>query len=282
MKLSKRIVLASLFAAPCAFAQNVVINFDDSLDGVNHATNSISINLTQQGNMLIGNDGQYVTLSGEVEETNNAFYGSGLEPRVHFKLNDNGNVKWFTGTRNAANVWTGTWYGSNGSKGDFGFEYSDALTTPPACSDVVRLDSDPVFSGGEFDYTRPLNETCLMDTDDATKGIYLQSDTGGLPFPMSFSIELKRNFTIQSFKLGTYNNGQGNRLTTFTLEAWENGAWAKKGDFEFTSSIPSKGFVRELYRLPEAVTTSKIRISATGTADYYNAGRVLMYGLSFH
>ncbi|KID56010.1 hypothetical protein JF50_16980 [Pseudoalteromonas luteoviolacea] len=280
--MNKRIVLASLFLAPQAFAQNVVINFDDVLDGVNNPTNTIAVNVVQQGNMLIGNDGNFVTLLGEVEETNNPFYGSGLEPRVHFKLNENGNVKWFTGTRNAANIWTGTWYGSDGSRGDFGFEFSNALTTPPVCDDVINFSSDAAFSGGEFDYTRALDETCLTDTDDATKGIYMMSDTGGVPFPMSFSLEFKSNFTLQSFKLGTYNNGQGNRLTTFTVEAWENGTWVKKGEFEFTSVIQNKAFARELYRLPQPVTTSKIRISATGTVDYVDAGRVLMYGLSFH
>ncbi|KZN38165.1 hypothetical protein [Pseudoalteromonas luteoviolacea] len=259
-----------------------VITYDEVLDGVDNKTHSLSINVTLSGDVIAGlEQGTDSILTGKREETQNVFEGAGSQSRYNFVYRDNTlGEKWFVGAENMQGLVSGTWYGANGDKGDFTANFSCPSQFPSFCS-TLNMTADPIFSGTGLNYSRAINESFLQDTDDPNKGLYVQSDDGGLPFPMGFNIEFTKSFTLQSFKLGTYNNGQGTRATNFTFEVWENNDWVNKGSFDF-NSLPSQQWIRQEFTLSAPVTTSKIRIAATGTQDFNNGGRVLMWGLSFH
>ncbi|MPY25712.1 hypothetical protein FM037_27470 [Shewanella psychropiezotolerans] len=278
IKINSAFIL-SLGIVSASHAEVVNITYDTTLDGINDSVYTSAVNLFQNDDILTGNDSNSGVLSGHIEEKNNSFIGSGSNARFNFKLKDSDGTKWFVGSENSNGLWKGTWYGANGESGDFSFS-AEAKT--PVYSDIDSFSADSIFTGGAFDYYRPLNDAFLVDSEDYHQGMYLQSDSGGLPFPMSFSMILKKDFSLKSFKLGSYNNGQGTRLKTFTFDVWENNTWVTKGSFNFAPISGSPQFQRQEFTLQNAVLTSKFRISATETSDYYNGGRILMWGLSFN
>lgn len=262
-----------------SYAENVTLTYDDVLDGVNNATYSIPIDIIRTGNVITGDVNTSGVISGFIEEGYRVHYGSGSEPRFNFTLSDNNIVKWFSGSYKTNGTWSGAWFGANSDRGDFSFITTSSV---PEYKNILSFTADSIFSGGKWDYCRDINESFLSDIDDKELGIYCQSDNGGLPFPMSFMIELNNTFTLQSFKLGSYNNGQGTRLTSFNLDVWENGNWVSKGSFSFNPISGTQIFERQEFALSSPVSTNKFRISATGTSDEYAGGRVLIWGLSFH
>ncbi|KZN30611.1 hypothetical protein N480_06525 [Pseudoalteromonas luteoviolacea S2607] len=262
-------------------ADTAVITYDDVLDGVDNNTHSLSIDVSFSGDVIAGMEPSTNSLlTGKREEAQNLFEGAGSQARYNFVYRDNSGEKWFVGAENASGLISGTWYGANGDKGDFTANFSCPSPLPSYCS-TLNMTADAIFSGSGLNYSRAIDESFLQDSNDPNKGLYVQSDDGGLPFPMGFNIEFTKTFTLQSFKFGTYNNGQGTRATGFTFEVWENNGWVNKGTFNF-NALPSQQWIRQEFSLSAPVTTSKIRIAATGTSDFYNGGRVLMWGLSFH
>jgi len=266
--------------------------FDSNLDGIDSKTHVGYIDLKVRGEIIFGTSPDGGVLAGGIEEVNNSHTGSGSTARFSFKSEENGRIKWLSG--NVTNgVWQGTWYGSEGDKGDFSLTSPLNNNTAPTAADVIEFNADPIYSGsGRYDQHNLWNVDFLKSIYgvgefafaeiDQTRGILVQSDSGGLPFPMSFDLSFSNNFTLSSFRLGSINNGQGTRLTTFNLDIWQGGEWVTKGNFEFPNIAASRTFAIHEFQLPESITTSKVRISATGTSDHYNGGRVFMWGLSFN
>ncbi|KZN53734.1 hypothetical protein N474_19375 [Pseudoalteromonas luteoviolacea CPMOR-2] len=293
MNINKPAIALSL-SLGCAFSAHAVeylFSYDNVLDGIDQKTNTAYININQQGEILHGTSPDGGVLTGEIEQKNNVFTGSGEMERFSFKLLENGAIKWFTGQVTNTG-WKGVWYGPNGEQGDFSIGETDPSMALPTAADVVEFKADTTFSGARFDKHNPWNEDFLVPLHDVgsipfagvdqSKGVFVQSDSGGLPFPMSFELGFSNSFTLQTFRLGSFNNGQGTRLKTFNLDVWENGQWVTKGSFEFPVIAANRTFEMHEFMLDQKVTANRVRISATGTRDMYHGGRVLMWGLSFH
>jgi len=286
-----------------------LIEYDQILNGVVEQVQTMDIKLLQRGAVLSGTSQSNGVIVGNIEQLNDLHAGSGSERRFFFKLDDNGELKWFTGGIHST-TWTGVWFGENGERGDFNLRrqlhhdgengergdfYLQSTATSnelPTASDVMKFSADDIFSGGVFDTYNTINADFLnnrygleplpYEQVDYKKGIFVQSDNGGLPFPMSFELTFIKEFTLRNFRLGSFHNRENTRLTTFDFDIWSNGDWVKAGSFTFSAITQSRHWQKQAFSLPQEVTTRKVRISATGTADYYNGGRVLMWGLTFH
>ncbi|WP_440053630.1 hypothetical protein ACSLBF_12010 [Pseudoalteromonas sp. T1lg65] len=287
----KQLCLLSLIAFNISAndASEQIIYFDNVLDGQNTEQMQSRVNLKQSGSILFGTSSDGGPLTGHIEASNNLFYGSGNTRRVQFNLVENGIQKWFMGTESSEGNWHGVWFGPNQDKGDFSVYLEGAPSSDvPTYNDILEFSADPIFSGGSYDRANPLNEGFLVDEHglepfpfaqlDQSRGLYVQSDTGGTPFPMSFYLTFKRPFELKTFRLGSFNNRYGTRLSTFNFDIWEDGQWVTKGEFYFEQIPTTRTWQRQEFSLPTAVTATKIRISATGTNE---SPAVLMFGLSF-
>ncbi|WP_010604661.1 hypothetical protein [Pseudoalteromonas maricaloris] len=273
-----------------ATADEYKITLDHHLDGTIKQGEYKDIDLRQRGEIIYGTAGIDSVISGTVEQLNDLHSGSGSERRFFFKMDDTGELKWFSGSIKDNN-WSGVWFGENGERGDFNLIATQTNTELPTYSDVIQFVADPIFSGGTYDTYNPINEDFLRNrygTDplafeqvEYKKGIYVQSDSGGLPIPMSFELTFNKEFQLQNFRLGSFNNGQGTRLTTFNFDIWSEEQWVTVASFNFSPITQSRYWQKQIFALPDQVKTSKVRISATGTSDHFNGGRVLMWGLSF-
>ena len=267
------------------------IEYDQVLNGVIEQAQTMDIKLLQRGAILSGTSQSNGVIVGNIEQLNDLHAGSGSESRFFFKLDDNGELKWFSGSVQQNN-WTGVWFGENGDRGDFNLRSTAASNVLPTASDVMQFTADDIFSGGVYDTHNPINSDFLnnrygleplpFEQVDYKKGIYVQSDNGGLPYPMSFELTFIKEFTLKNFRLGSFNNGQNTRLTAFDVDIWVNGEWARAGSFNFSPITQSRHWQKQAFSLPDEVTTRKFRISATGTEDSTTGGRVLMWGLTFH
>ncbi|MBQ4811465.1 hypothetical protein J8M20_08955 [Pseudoalteromonas luteoviolacea] len=293
MKLGKKSFALALSFGTAFSAQAIeyLYSYDSVLNGLDDKTNIAYIDLNRQGSILHGTSPDGGVLSGTIEQINDTHLGSGEVERFSFKLLENGSLKWFTG--HATNTgWRGAWFGPNGEQGDFTIDAKAPSNIVPKAVDVLEFKADPIFSGGRYDKHNYWNEDFLVDLHglgpipfadvDQRKGVLVQSDNGGLPFPMSFEITFKRSFTLQTFRLGSINNGQGTRLTQFNFDVWDGTQWVNKGKFNFPAIEERRTFEKNEFTLDEIVTTNKIRVSAMGTADMSTNGRVFMWGLSFH
>lgn len=283
--------LGSSFYALSATPEAHLIEYDQTLNGVVEQAQTMDIKLLQRGAVLSGTSQSNDVIVGNIEQLNDLHAGSGSERRFFFKLDDNGELKWFSGSVHS-NSWTGVWFGENGERGDFNLRSTAASNELPTASDVMKFSADDTFSGGVYDTYNTINSDFLnnrygldplpFEQVDYKKGIYVQSDNGGLQYPMSFELTFVKEFTLQNFRLGSFNNGQNTRLTTFDVDIWSNGEWINAGSFNFSPITQTRHWQKQAFSLPQEVTTRKVRVSATGTEDFTTNGRVLMWGLTFH
>ena len=119
--------------------------------------------------------------------------------------------------------------------------------------------------------------TPLGGTD---QDFYFANDANANDFPYTFDVHFSRNVTAKTFQLGSYNNNQGTRLSTFDIEYWEDGVWVKAQSFIFPH-IPFRGFEIHQFELDARILSSRIRIKVTGSSDSYAGGRTLLYAFKF-
>ncbi|GGI69574.1 hypothetical protein GCM10007978_04340 [Shewanella hanedai] len=292
--MKKTLLTALCMISPFAFSANEVVylHYDETVDGANDYQNHIKINVDLSGNLIIGKTEDGSIISGVVENASNSYIGSGDKPRFRFEIHQGDTRNWYFG-RIENNYWEGVWYGPSGQQGDFTF-HSDVLTKDiPTFKNITSYYADNIFDVGDNSVNNTLNSNFLVDTDNLepiyeaefspNTGIFVQTDTGfgGTPFPMSFYLDFNKPLKLKTFRLGSFNNGEGTRLTSFTVDAWKDGVWETVGSYQFAPIEIAPFYQRQEFTLPHTTYTDRIRISAKGTSDLSAGGKVVMWGLSF-
>lgn len=290
----KKLLLCTLCAiSPFAYSSTeaVYLHYDEVLDGATDYQKQIKLNIDLSGNTVIGKTAAGELISGRVENTDNQYIGSGDKPRFQFEIHQGETRNWYFGQVDGK-YWEGVWFGANGEKGDFSL-YTDLLTKEvPQFENIIAYYADEVFNFGGNNSHNSLNSSFLVDSDslephftnlehfDTSQGLFLQADVLHGNLPMSFYMDFEKPMGMKTFRLGSYNNGEGTRLRTFTFDIWKHGEWETVGSFEF-APIYAPSYQRQEFNLPRMVYADRIRISATATDDYTNGSKVLMWGLSF-
>ncbi|ABZ78027.1 hypothetical protein Shal_3482 [Shewanella halifaxensis HAW-EB4] len=269
----------------------VYLHYDEVLDGVTDFQKQLKLNIDLSGNTVIGKTEAGALISGNVENTNSQYIGSGEKPRFQFEIHNGETRNWYFGNVNGK-YWEGVWFGANGEKGDFSL-YTDLLTKEvPQFENIIAYYADEVFQLGGNNTHNSLNSSFLIDSDnlephfindeyfDTSNGLFLQADVRDGNLPLSFYIDYKKPMPMKTFRLGSFNNGEGTRLRTFSFDIWKDGDWQTVENFEF-APIYAPTYQRQEFSLPRTVYAERIRISATATDDYTDGSKLLMWGLSF-
>ena len=179
-------------------------------------------------------------------------------------------IKWDFDTIDSAQ-----WDGGSVDGGKIGLTSVDAEL--PSNDLVSNVEYSANFHGtGQHD-TQTFSATPLGGTD---QDFYFANDANADDFPYTFDVHFSRNVMAKTFQLGSYNNNQGTRLSTFDIEYWEDGVWVKAQSFIFPH-IPFRGFEIHQFELDARILSSRIRIKVTGSSDSYAGGRTLLYAFKF-
>ncbi|MGI2258966.1 hypothetical protein [Shewanella sp. GXUN23E] len=297
----KALLSAVLLLSPAVLAgeETVYLHYDDQLDGAMDYQHHVRLNVSLSGNTIIGKTETGAVISGQVENKNSYYIGSGEQERFSFEIHNGDTRNWYFG-RVAGNYWEGVWYGPDGEKGDFSLHTNVLNDGVPQYQDVLAFYTDEVFErqGSELNH---LNPGFLMDlggldlhfTNDHVNGFELDLSQGlyarataqwHQDMPMSIYLDFKQPMRMKTFRLGSANLDNGVQLKAFSFSIWdrEAGAWQVVGNFEFPD-MPGPAYQRQEFVLPRTVYSDRIRIAAQSSADTgaYGYGQVLMWGLSF-